>query len=85
MQKLSMELTPAAQIYIVHMATLVYEIFEDHTDEGTTSDEGLFMMQNVMDEIPENWRGSVFESFLSKLQEKGIKYDTEMFEERVVH
>lgn len=56
--------------------------FENTDDDGDTSNEGFLQMQEVIDAVPEGLRAPVFASFLTKLQEAGVEYDTEEFQPR---
>lgn len=79
------ELNPNMQIYVATTAQGLYNIFDQYTDSGYTTPEGLLEMQEYMDEVLDPVRLFVFEAFLKKLQENDIPYDPEMFQQRVVH
>lgn len=71
--------------WCTNAADTLFEVYEEQTDDGETSREGLLMLQGVMDTVPDEYRGVVFERFLMRLEAAGYSWDPELFQPRQVH
>lgn len=55
------------------------DIFEEYSDEGICSEEGLELMGDIFGAIQEQYRGDVYEHLLFELENRGIDFDVEQF------
>ncbi len=66
---------------IAATAVNLADIFEEYSEEGLCSEEGLEMLGDFFGDIKEDFRGEVFQHLLVELEERGIDYDIEQFKE----
>ena len=63
----------------INSARELVDIFEEYSEDGICSEEGLELMGDLFGEIKEEFRGDVFEHLLFELEDRGIDYDLEQF------